>query len=73
MVRTIRKIKIKKEKITYCILIPFRIIPHLSLLTASEILLAVHVQGVTICFSRRRVLPVQLSRIQTYKAALDIQ
>jgi len=46
MVRTTRKIKIKKEKITYCILIPFWIIPHLSLLTSSEILLAVHVQGV---------------------------
>ena len=61
MVRTTRKIKIKKEKITYCILIPFRIIPYLALLTSFEILLAVHVQGVTIYFSRRHGLPVQLS------------
>jgi len=46
MVRTTRNIKIKKEKMTYCMLTPFRIIPRLSLSTSSENLLAVHVRGV---------------------------
>ena len=56
MARTTRNIKIKKEKITYCMLTPFRIIPHLSLLTSSEIPLDVHVQGVTV--SLKLIVPV---------------
>ena len=57
MVRTTRNIKIKKAKMTYCMLTPFRIIPHHAFLIYSDILLVFHIPVMTIYFYERRGLP----------------